>query len=314
MIVTIGLTGLLCFGCGNNASTNESTPAVSNDTPEETDNQEEVEPTEESEEVDTEKVVDTEEEAETPVETEKVYLLKDRISYDSDGNITMEIHNEYNDAGEKIKSIIDGETITYSYEYNNDNILIKEEALKEDGSIYYTIEYDNDGNEIRHYSCVYTGNYIEDNYTYKSGVKSTCTTILYDENGDISAEYNYVYDEFGNETSEEIKMCFDEEIGTISYIEKYSYEYNSDNLPIKKTKESNADTDMGESIEEFEYNSNGNVIKEKVTSYNSDGTIDYTSLKEYEYDNQNNMIKDVYHVDDELSYHVETEIIYDENR
>lgn len=311
ILVTIGLTSLLCFGCGNSTSTNESTPEVSEETPEEAQNQEEVEPTEESEEVDTEETVETKEEAKAPVETEIVYLLKDSVSYDPDGNINGEIHNEYNNEGEKIKSNMDGETITYSYEYNNDNVLIKEEALKEDGSIYYTKEFDNDGNEVRRYSCQYLDNYSEYKYVYENGIKTKGSMIIYDENGEISTENNYVYDKFGNETSIEAKTYIEEEI--LTFIEENTYEYNSDNLPIKKTSAS-GDTGTVTSIEEFEYDSKGNVLKDKTTVYDLDGNIDYTYSTEYEYDDQNNIIKEAMYDNDELSYYSETEITYDENK
>lgn len=241
--------------------------------------------------------------------TETVYLLSQRTLYDTDGNITGSEKFTYDDSGRKLSLTIVNEdetkNITYEYEFFDEGTLKKETALYEDNSIYSELEYDEDGNEIYNYSSSLG---IENKYTFENGRKKTGSkTSFFDaDKQTVRFTYNYVYNEFGNIIQEESIYYDDSGSEIYSNFLEYTYEYNNDNLPVKKS------SDYTDTVVTYDYDSRGNQILELSEVYDTDGRIIDSWKGTNTYDEHNNLTNEMgLNADDTIGYYIDYENTYD---
>ena len=278
LLLTVGLVGVLCYGCGNQATT-EQTPVVEeNNTTEEAVT---TEPEEETQEV--------EEEAEPEPETETVYLMSKETYYDENEEISSQYEYEYDqETGYKIKGTTN-DGVNIEYEYYSDGILKRETALNTDGSLKYSNEYNEDGTESAHKSESEYGA-SETLYTYENGLLVSSTSTFYDTDGSINTIHNYKYNEFGDIDAEQTVLYFEGEAIDDGWGDVEN-EYDSKNRLIR-TKHSFAPINSY-SIQEYEYDENDNVIVDIYQQYNNDDTVISYRKRENTYDQFNNMTNSV---------------------
>ena len=149
--------------------------------------------------------------------------------------------------------------------------LIKQEVIREDGSLYYFIEYgyDDHGNRV--------------SYKYYNS---------YDE---VQSIFEYEYNEFGEMTR---KNHLDNEGNCIEYTE---YEYNALGK-LKKESDYNASAGY-QGGNEYAFDEKGNAVKMYYVS--TDGSKTLFCL--YEYDDAGNLVKETYYQDKRVSVFYEYE-------
>lgn len=160
------------------------------------------------------------------------------------------------------------------YEYDEDGYLLKIDYFGGEGDLWKEEEFDQAGNLIH--------------------------KVQYDENGEIRLDFEYQYDNFGNQIFSKEKNV--EEKKMLSWDE---WEYDAAGNMLKHFEyDGVGDLDNGE---QFKYDINGNLTEKKKYGY--EGSVyDWYG---YEYDEQNREIKEItYNEDGSIYKRIEKE--YDE--
>ena len=219
---------------------------------------------------------------------------------DKEGEVTHKVSNVYDDNGylvEKTKVLYDAEIITkyeydefgnvikedsnistIIYEYDNNNILVKESAYDENNQLMNEYEYNE--NETRRKYVTYEAGEIRSFYEYNEhGDEIKYYRVGTDEI--VERNYNNEYDTNGNLIKVTETMTIKNiSTGEIAKEESITeYEFDNHNLLIKSA------FDNGSIIYTNEYDSNGNMI-ESICVNN-----EITTREVYEYDNNDNLIK-----------------------
>ena len=162
-------------------------------------------------------------------------------------------------------------------EIKEEKLQVRRDVYKADGTIsqYDTYEYDSYGNKIK------INNYEAD--------------------GTLSGYHILTYDSDGNELTDDIYNSD----GTPRYY--YSYEYDSDNNMIKLSAYKKDKTLYFYALSE--YDGNGNRIKQE--NYRYDGLL--TDYYEYEYDGDNNVIRYSYYHNEDGTFNLMSDSIYERN-
>lgn len=286
MTTTIGLMCVLCYGCGNTASTKETNATVGTSAAAETattlENNSTVEATT----------------SEQEPEAEKTYLTKKMIYKDSEGNITGTRDYEYVEGTDNISKEIytddEGKEVI-TYEYYDNGVLKYEEALGNEGSLWYSKEYNEDGLCIKD-----TSDFSEEIYTYENGVKASVIRTQYGDDGKVEFYTVETCNEYGD-VIEEIFTGFENGVEQDVSEVYYEYEYNSDGFMTKCTRRINS----GYTVTEYTLDSDGNVTSEIETDYFNDGnpTGYYSTMQ----DDGKNKVETHYNKDGSVSYCFETE-------
>ena len=187
----------------------------------------------------------------------------------------------YKDSKEYYKAIIsrpqkavctysDGDTCTYTYEYNSAGNLTKEVYTNSYGyteTYTYTYEYDSAGN-LTKMVCTFSDGYTDTyTYTYEYDSAGNLTKKVQTDSDGDTYTYTYEYDSAGNLTK---KVQTDSDGDTYTY----TYEYDSAGNLIKEVR-TDSDGYTETNTYTYEFDSAGNITKKWQTLSNkfTDGTI-----------------------------------------
>lgn len=336
LIITTAIISVFFSGCGDTTSTNENEIIVIEENSDIANAEGSIEAIEQEEGEKQNNIQEDGAEDDTSIETLNTYMLSKQFYYDADGVLVSTMEYKYDDKGNELEIITsnsDGSTehTTSEYEYYNNGKLKKEVGFNNDGSIIFSCEYDDNGNVLNMIINLYGSQQTEYEYD-ENGKKTKGKVTLYSEDNSISSVTEYEYDVYGNEVKEIYILYNDDDSELYAYESEYYYEYNDDNLPLKKSCDYADNT--GRSICEYEYDTNGNKVKETDNSYDADGSIisssicEYdadgniirevfdlftVSIYEYSYDDYGNETKCVHYEDGNIDFYKETEYTYDSN-
>lgn len=207
-------------------------------------------------------------------------------SYDEDGSLSTETvwNNRYNREGKLVRrSGILSQSSLYSYsfeEFDGEERVINRNGYDDEGRVTWTLpfSYDYDEQENLWY-CDYMALYFDENEEYTSSGFSNHEVSSYDEQGRITARYQYAYMaqyHMYNKTEEEIKQemaeILQESEKPVS-LESLIMEYEDD-VPI----------------EVYRYDGEGN-LQEIYDYHMADGTLSQKASCTYEYDSMGNIKK-----------------------
>lgn len=187
---------------------------------------------------------------------------------------------EYDKGQLKTKTVHlnDENTVTTTYEYNDNNDITKKTIERSSGRTEmneYAYKYDKDGKISE----------IELTATDPLGEKTNVTSAYkYDGNGNL-IEIDNVLDIVQSPSLEYDELKGDEDFSREAIAHKIVYEYDSSN---RITGESLYLTEEYE-CRRLEYDTNGNIIK----NYNSKTRSGWMSFYEYEYDENDNLISEI---------------------
>lgn len=222
---------------------------------------------------------------------EPVTVVAKETVYDPDGSIDYWYENEYNSAGNKVKSVCylsDGRVAEwFESKYDSAGNKVMWINYKSDSSIgdCYGYEYDSTGNKVK---SIWFGHnvssYYWDEWEYDS-MGNAVKYIGYFSDGKVSDWGEYEYDDAGNCTK---KTWYNDSINF--YWEEY--EYDSAGNRTKSITYKKSDGTIS-SWYEWEYDSAGNETK--CIEYNPDGSI--KDSFEYAYDSVAYWIEDEHEYD-----------------
>ncbi len=195
------------------------------------------------------------------------FVSEEKYEYDSKGNL----------ASSKFYS--DSEcTSTVSYQYNDDNLLIREDTYYTSGNHWWEVyEYDTCGNNTAYlvYRNDHDGIYHGYYYEYDANGQVIRETQMFESGVSAIYEYVYTYDEEGR--------IIKSRINNSTILDEYVY--NEKGL---LSQESVVFYDGTVGITKYQYDDDDRLI---FSSYKYDGEI--SSDHSYEYDNDGNVLKEV---------------------
>ncbi len=189
------------------------------------------------------------------------------VSYDTNGEITASVENEYNEFGELTRHRVfkaDGTVQETFYEYDSNGNLIKTGTSDENGefSFWWEYDYDSNGRPARDRACNSNGmNEVRYRYEYDENGNPAKKTYV-ESDGEESSWYIYECDSKGNI----IKSSYYFVLSGLSDWEETEYDEN-DNI-IKKTYFYNSGLNFYGN--EYEYDEEGNVIRNSEFSEKGD--------------------------------------------
>lgn len=184
------------------------------------------------------------------------------------------------------------------YEYDEFGNKISENNVTYGGGT--TFEYDEYGNEIRSRS--YLGDCAFSTYTEKTYDREgkLLTVVSSGDDGTVSSEYAYTYDDAGFVVDEVRKQHYNNT--TYHYVITYNAEHTEATIQSYKN-------DVPSGYTEETYNQNGDLLRSD--SYGADGT--WSSAVECEYDDQGRLSVEWKYSSSELQADYDVIYTYDEN-
>lgn len=217
---------------------------------------------------------------------ETIYVVEKKESYKDEERIEYWLY-EYNEIGNKLEEkhyFLNNLDISFKYEYDAENKLIKETSYLSSGTIntYILYEYDAENNLIKKTANKDDGSMNSLRIYEYDDNNNLLKEEAYDKNNKISYIYTYEY----NDENNLIKSILYDPDNVVLYSNKY--EYDDENNLIKKI------FDKGKYLEGeyyiYKYDIEGNKIKSEYYYSNGELKESYT----YEYDENNNLIKDTF--------------------
>lgn len=197
-------------------------------------------------------------------------VSEEKYEYDSNGNLISCKHYSDSEC-----------TSTVSYQYNADNLLIREDTYYTSGNHWWVIyEYDIYGNETARitYRSDYDGIYYAYYYEYDTSGQVVREVEDLGSGDPTIYTYNYTYDKEG-------RVVKDSWVNSYQQTASSEYTYNAEGL-LSQERVVYYDGKVG--ITEYQYDDNDRLI---FSSYKYDGEI--RTDHSYEYDNDGNVLNEV---------------------